>query len=58
MEKKDQPISVRIPIDIYEWVQRVATANDRSINGQIVHLLRQAKASDKEAAAGVDPATD
>lgn len=52
MEKKDQPISVRIPIDIYTWIQKAAAANDRSINGQIVHLLRQAKASDKEAAAG------
>lgn len=57
MTKKDQPISVRIPIEIYEWIQSAAAANDRSINGQIVHLLRQAKTqTDKKAAAGRDPA--
>jgi hypothetical protein len=53
VEKKDQPISVRIPIEIYEWIREAAAANDRSINGQIVHLLRQARINAAES--GEDP---
>jgi hypothetical protein len=52
----DKTVTIRLPEDLHEWLKEWSARNERSINRQIVVVLRQLKADDKEAAAGVDPA--
>ncbi len=35
-------LNVRMPTDMHATIKAQATAEDRSLNGQIVHLLRYA----------------
>lgn len=39
--QNDERISVRIPKDIHTALTEEAAAEDRSLNGQIIHILRQ-----------------
>ncbi len=39
-----QSFNVRLPTALHEQVKALAAAEDRSLNGQIVHLLRYALA--------------
>jgi hypothetical protein len=35
-------LTLRLPSDLHEALQRMAKEGDRSVNGQILHLIRQA----------------
>lgn len=37
-------LNLRLPSDLHAELKRAAAADDRSLNAQIVHLLRQALA--------------
>lgn len=39
---------VRIPIAIHQWIVKTATANNRSMNGEIVQMLNEIIESQKE----------
>lgn len=49
---KDHPTSIRIPSDIKDWLKERAEANHRTVNGEILALLKATKQSEavKEAA--------
>jgi len=36
-----QKISIRFPLFMYEEIKELAHRNDRSINKQVVHLIRE-----------------
>jgi hypothetical protein len=40
-ESQEKAYRLRIPEDLYAEVERVADAEDRSVNGQIVAFLRE-----------------
>jgi len=42
-DKKIQSFQMRMPMEIKNWITRKAKNNDRSINAELVRLLRQAK---------------
>jgi len=44
VEKKTSNITIRMPSDLFEWLTITAEEQNRSINGQVIFLLRQAKA--------------
>lgn len=46
-EQKKQPVSLRLPIDIYEWINAKALADDRTHTYVIVKLLRKIKDDEK-----------
>lgn len=41
---KTPTLTIRIPGEVLEWVQQTAQAETRSVNGQIVQLLKEARA--------------
>jgi hypothetical protein len=48
----DHPTSIRIPPEVKEWLRERAEANCRTVNGEILALLKASKIADaqKEAA--------
>ncbi len=52
MDKKqqatEQRISIRFPLDVLEAVRKRAKANDRSFNGEIIHMLRTLLSQEKQ----------
>lgn len=40
--------SMRIPADLKDWIKKKAVEENRSQNGQVIHLLQQAKMEDME----------
>ena len=42
MPKRDHQVSVPLPADLREFVERAAEQEDRTIAGQIRHLVAQA----------------
>ena len=42
MAKRDHQVSVPLPADLREFVERAAEQEDRTIAGQISHLVAQA----------------
>jgi hypothetical protein len=48
--KPSQSIQVRLPLEIYQWLVARSEAESRSLNGQVVYMLRQAKEDDEAAA--------
>jgi hypothetical protein len=42
MAKRDHQVSVPLPADLREFVERAAEQEDRTIAGQIRHLVAQA----------------
>jgi len=43
-----QALSIRLPEEIYEWLKEKAERENRSLNGQVNHLLRQLKEREEE----------
>ncbi|MCP3022277.1 Arc family DNA-binding protein [Cupriavidus basilensis] len=45
----DDPVKlqVRLPKDIHEWLAAFAIENDRSLNGQVVAILRRRMSEEK-----------
>jgi hypothetical protein len=41
-------MQVRIPLDLRNWLRKAAEVNARSMNGQLVTILRNAKAADEK----------
>lgn len=39
--KNEAKVQLRLPADVHQWVVKWAAENDRSMNGQIVSLLRE-----------------
>jgi len=39
--KNATKFQLRLPADVKEWLERDAQMNDRSMNGQVVALLRE-----------------
>jgi len=52
MDKKqqatEQRFSIRFPLDVLESVRKRAKANDRSFNGEIIHMLRTLLSQEKQ----------
>ena len=42
-----QALSIRLPQEIYEWLKEKAERENRSLNGQVNHLLRQLKGQEE-----------
>lgn len=49
--KRPDPISVRIPLDMKEWLKARAIENSRSMNGEILALLKATKQAEQNEAA-------
>lgn len=47
---KTPTMTIRIPDDVLEWVKQTADVETRSVNGQIVQLLKEARACRERAA--------
>jgi hypothetical protein len=49
---KPNPVSIRIPLDLKEWLDAKAKAEHRNMTGQLLHILTLAKQAEqmKEAA--------
>ena len=43
MEKPKKQICMVAPFDLVQWLEKQATAQRRSVSGQIVYLLTKAK---------------
>jgi len=43
-----QALSIRLPEEIYEWLKEKAERENRSLNGQVNHLLRQQMVREEE----------
>jgi predicted transcriptional regulator len=41
MERKSVTVNVRFPNDLHQEIAALAEAEDRSLNGEIVHAVRQ-----------------
>lgn len=41
MAREDSHIRIRLPTDLKNFVQTSARQNERSVNGEIVYVLRQ-----------------
>lgn len=39
--------SVRLPTDLHQWLLKKAAEEDRSLNGQLVSLIRQIRDNEK-----------
>lgn len=39
-------VTVRMPEDLYQWVASLADAEERSLNGQIITMLRRVKTAE------------
>ncbi|WP_366946486.1 Arc family DNA-binding protein [Nevskia sp.] len=46
MKRSDPQLKVRLPPDLLSWLKDSAERNQRSQNGELVSLLRRAKASE------------
>lgn len=42
-------LQLRLPADIHKWVTELAKSNERSLNGQLVYLIREDKLRGKNA---------
>jgi len=45
-------VTVRIPVDVRDWICQQAKNDARSMNGQVITILKQAMASAKTSATG------
>lgn len=43
-EQEDTKYALRLPTELYEWVKQLADKEERSINRQVIALLREARA--------------
>jgi predicted HicB family RNase H-like nuclease len=50
---QDKKTQARIPADVHQWLTERAKQNDRSMNAELIRILRQAKeaAEQKQTAA-------
>lgn len=39
--KHEAKVQLRLPADVHQWVVKWAQDNDRSMNGQLISLLRE-----------------
>jgi hypothetical protein len=42
--KNDAQMKIRLPAELKDWIVACATASDRTLNGEIVHLLKTVQA--------------
>ncbi len=47
-EKKDQNITVRMPIENYRWLAELAVRERRSLSGQLIALVDEARERDQK----------
>lgn len=46
--RTNQQMSIRFPPDLYEVIAALAEENERSLNGQVVWMLRQAVREERD----------
>ena len=46
--KTKSPYPLRLPVDLREWAEEQAKANDRSLHAEILRLVRQAKEAEEQ----------
>lgn len=39
--KQEAKVQLRLPADVHQWLVKFAAENDRSMNGQVVSILRE-----------------
>ena len=39
--KREQSISIRFPLDVWETIRRLAKQHERSFNGEVIWALRE-----------------
>lgn len=47
-EKQVKPYPVRLEPDLAQWVRERAKAGDRSINAELIRIVRQAREAEKQ----------
>lgn len=45
-EERTTPFGLRMPKDLRDWVRERARRNDRSMNGEIIAILREKRDAD------------
>ena len=40
MERQEKSVSIRFPVDLLEQLKQVAQENNRSLNGEVIMLVR------------------
>ena len=48
MGDKHQKTQVRMPADVHQWLTSRAGRNNRSMNGELVDILKKAKEEDEQ----------
>ena len=48
--KQDKRTQTRIPTDVHQWLTGRAKQNDRSMNAELVRILKEVKARESEQA--------
>ena len=48
MGDKHQKTQVRMPVDVHQWLAGRAARNNRSMNGELVDILKKAKEEDEQ----------
>ena len=43
-EKPPQPTSIRLPLDLKDFLKRQAASSNRKLAGQIIHILKEWRA--------------
>ncbi len=43
-----QVISIRFPLELYQWLKRRAQNNERSLNREVIAILKQVKLQEQE----------
>lgn len=51
-EDRTTPFGLRMPKDLRDWVKKRAWRNDRSMNGEIIAILREKRDEEQKKQAG------
>ncbi|QED92307.1 hypothetical protein [Eikenella exigua] len=57
LKKETKLVSVRVPLDIAEWIQSRATNNVRTVSGEIVSIIKDCRNCERNKIAPVVAAT-
>ncbi|MDX9988648.1 Arc family DNA-binding protein [Thiothrix unzii] len=48
MTESDKKTQARIPAEVHQWLAERAKTNDRSMNAELVRILKEVKAKEEE----------
>ncbi|NBF39386.1 MAG: hypothetical protein GVY14_03120 [Spirochaetes bacterium] len=53
-EERTQQISIRVPVDLYEYAKETAEEQTRSVSEQMVHWMKQSMHRERELSAQIE----